>query len=141
MYLILYDWTKKIMCAFYKPLLAVVLLIGAISIGIYKSKFESRFVDKHFNESDPNSEVYDFIVIGSGSAGSIVANRLSKDFSVLLLEAGPTDNHLNVKLPPAFPKLFKSSMDWNYKTIPQKHANNREYYQPRGKVGNINHKK
>ncbi len=79
---------------------------------------------------------YDYIIIGAGSAGCVLANRLSANPGnrVLLLEAGPADKHQNVKIPAAFPKLFRSALDWNLESVPQAHLNNRRLYQPRGKM-------
>ncbi|MFK7934018.1 MAG: GMC family oxidoreductase, partial [Saprospiraceae bacterium] len=79
---------------------------------------------------------YDFIIIGAGSAGSVLANRLSENgqYQVLLLEAGGKDNDMNMKIPAGFPKLFKTKHDWNYHTSPQEHLNDRELYLPRGKT-------
>ena len=59
---------------------------------------------------------YDFIVIGGGSAGSVVSSRLSenKTNSVLLLEAGGYDNDIFIKIPAGFFQNFETSMDWSY---------------------------
>ena len=78
----------------------------------------------------------DYIVVGTGSAGSVVANRLSADpsASVVVLEAGPRDKDKFVHIPAGFAKLFRSDMDWNYLTEPQKELDGREIYWPRGKV-------
>ena len=78
----------------------------------------------------------DYVVIGTGSAGAVVANRLSADGSteVLALEAGPKDDDKFVHIPAAFSKLFRSGMDWDYLTEPQKELNGREIYWPRGKM-------
>jgi choline dehydrogenase len=78
----------------------------------------------------------DYIVVGTGSAGSVVANRLSADpsASVVVLEAGPRDKDKFVHIPAGFAKLFRSDMDWDYLTEPQKELDGREIYWPRGKV-------
>lgn len=79
---------------------------------------------------------YDFIVVGAGSAGCAVASRLSEnpEHRVLLLEAGPADDRLEIRIPAAFSKLFRSPMDWSYDTEPQPQLNDRSIYWPRGKV-------
>lgn len=78
----------------------------------------------------------DYLIVGAGSAGCVLANRLTEDpdVSVLLLEAGPTDRSLDVMIPAAFSKLFGSKRDWNYETQKQEHADNRQLYWPRGKM-------
>jgi choline dehydrogenase len=79
---------------------------------------------------------YDYIIIGAGSAGCALANRLSEDSSikVLLLEAGGPDTKQEIHIPAAFPKLFKTPLDWAYETEPQPSLNNRKLFWPRGKV-------
>ncbi len=79
---------------------------------------------------------FDFIIVGAGSAGCVLANRLSADprQRVLLLEAGGKDRSPNIHIPAAFSKLFRSPADWNYDTVPQPHMGGRPMYQPRGKV-------
>lgn len=79
---------------------------------------------------------YTYIIIGAGSAGCLLANRLSANpqNKVLLLEAGGPDKDLNVKVPAGFPKLFKGKLDWAYHTVPQAGLNNRSLFQPRGKM-------
>ena len=83
-----------------------------------------------------NENQYDYIVVGAGSAGSVVASRLSEnqDISVLLLEAGGTDIHPNVQNPVKWPTLFYGDLDWGYKTVPQRHCHNRVDHCPRGKM-------
>jgi choline dehydrogenase len=78
----------------------------------------------------------DYIVVGTGSAGSVVAARLSADPSVrvVALEAGPRDKDKFIHIPAGFQKLFRSQVDWNYLTEPQKELDGREIYWPRGKV-------
>jgi choline dehydrogenase len=78
----------------------------------------------------------DYIVVGTGSAGSVVANRLSADPSVevVVLEAGPRDKDKFIRIPAGFAKLFRSDMDWDYQTEPQKELDGRQIYWPRGKT-------
>lgn len=79
---------------------------------------------------------YDIVVIGAGSAGCAVAGRLSEDpaRTVLLLEAGPRDGRAEIRIPAAFSRMFRSSLDWSYETEPQPQLNDRRIYWPRGKV-------
>ncbi|MFE9320640.1 GMC family oxidoreductase [Nocardia sp. NPDC052278] len=78
----------------------------------------------------------DYVVIGTGSAGAVVANRLSADpaTSVIVLEAGPQDKDKFIHIPAAFSKLFRSAVDWDYRTEPQPNLGGREIYWPRGKT-------
>lgn len=80
--------------------------------------------------------MYDFIIVGAGSAGCVLANRLSADPSVrvLLLEAGPPDRKLEIHIPAAWIRTLKTEVDWNYATEPQTHLHNRRLYWPRGKT-------
>jgi choline dehydrogenase len=80
--------------------------------------------------------LYDYIVVGAGSAGCVLAARLSADpgVSVLLLEAGPPDDADEIRAPAAVNRLFQTAYDWNYRTVPQHRAGGRTVYWPRGKV-------
>jgi choline dehydrogenase len=79
---------------------------------------------------------YDYVIVGAGSAGCILANKLSSDpgTRVLLLEAGPRDRSKEIRIPAAFSKLFKSKFDWGYDTTPQEGLGGRRIYFPRGKT-------
>ncbi|MEV4311767.1 GMC family oxidoreductase N-terminal domain-containing protein [Actinocrispum sp. NPDC049592] len=82
------------------------------------------------------TETFDYIVVGAGSAGCVLANRLTEDpgVSVLLLEAGGEDTADEIHIPAAFSSLFKTKWDWNYETVPQKHMDDRTSYWPRMKA-------
>lgn len=79
---------------------------------------------------------FDYVIVGAGSAGCVLANRLTErpDVSVLLIEAGGSDRAMNVRIPAAFSKLFKTKRDWDYGTEPEPHLAGRSLYIPRGKM-------
>ncbi|MEM9046215.1 MAG: GMC family oxidoreductase N-terminal domain-containing protein [Pseudomonadota bacterium] len=80
---------------------------------------------------------FDYIVIGAGSAGCVLADRLSADgnATVLVLEAGGSDRRVWVKLPIGYGKTFHdSSVNWRFRTQPDPETSDREHYWPRGKV-------
>lgn len=80
--------------------------------------------------------MFDYVIIGAGTAGCALAARLSEDphVQVLLMEAGPADRAREIRTPLTFPRLFQTSLDWNYWTEPQAHLASRHLYWPRGKV-------
>lgn len=83
------------------------------------------------------SEAFDYVIVGAGSAGSVLANRLTEDgkFSVLLLEAGPRDRNPWIHIPIGYSKLFDNpKVNWLYETEPEPELNGRRIVQPRGKV-------
>lgn len=81
--------------------------------------------------------MYDYIIIGAGSAGCVLANRLTEDpdCKVLLLEAGPRDWHPFIHMPAGLAKLVgKKGVNWDYDTVPEPQLNGRVLWWPRGKV-------
>lgn len=78
----------------------------------------------------------DYVVVGTGSAGAVVAARLSERSadSVIALEAGPADKNQYIHIPAAFAKLFGSDVDWTYLTTPQPALGGRQIFWPRGKT-------
>ncbi|MHA1553208.1 MAG: GMC family oxidoreductase [Alphaproteobacteria bacterium] len=79
---------------------------------------------------------FDYVIVGGGAAGCVLANRLSRDTSarVLLLEAGGRDNHPYIHMPVGFAKMTTGPLTWGLTTAPQKHADNREIPYAQGKV-------
>jgi len=78
----------------------------------------------------------DYVIVGAGPAGCVLANRLSADADteVLLLEAGTPDENREIGIPAAFSDLFQSGVDWDYHTAAQSELHDRELYWPRGKT-------
>jgi hypothetical protein len=89
------------------------------------------------NKGAGETAEFDYVIVGAGSAGCVLANRLSADgkHSVLLLEAGPKDNNIWIHVPIGYGKLFKEkSVNWMYQTEPEPGLGGRQVFQPRGKV-------
>jgi len=89
------------------------------------------------NNNNNDASEYDYVIVGAGSAGCVLANRLtaSGKHSVLLLEAGPEDSNIWIHVPLGYGKLFKEkSVNWMYQTEPEPGLNGRQVFQPRGKV-------
>ena len=80
---------------------------------------------------------YDYVIVGAGSAGCVLANRLSEDprCKVLLLEAGPRDTDRWIHVPLGYGKLFaRTDINWAYESEPEPALNGRRIFTPRGKV-------
>jgi choline dehydrogenase len=82
------------------------------------------------------SSTHDYVIVGAGSAGCVLAARLSEDptVSIALLEAGGPDSQPEIRIPAAFPALFKSSFDWDLEGEPEPGLDNRRLYLPRGRM-------
>ena len=90
-------------------------------------------------------ENFDIAIVGAGSAGCILANQIIKNsnYTVLLIEAGPSDNNPVIQVPLGYGMTFyNKKMNWNFYSEAQENLHNREIYYPRGKVlggsGSIN---
>jgi choline dehydrogenase len=80
--------------------------------------------------------MYDYVIVGAGSAGCVLAARLSEDpdVSVLLLEAGPPDTNQNIHIPLGYLQLARTEVDWDIVSAPEPECNNRRIPLPRGRV-------
>jgi choline dehydrogenase len=82
------------------------------------------------------AQVFDYIIVGGGSAGCVLANRLSADptIKVLLVEAGGADRNILYHIPAGFAKMTKGIGSWGYSTVPQKHMKDRVLWYTQAKV-------
>jgi choline dehydrogenase len=79
---------------------------------------------------------FDYVIVGAGSSGCVLANRLSADgrHKVLLLEAGPRDNYLWIHIPIGYGKtMFHKAYNWGFYTDPEANMHDRKIYWPRGR--------
>ncbi len=106
------------------------LMIAQMSF-LYKN-----FTRKKRKNSRHEKTMFDYIIVGAGSAGCVLANRLTEDpeTSVLLLEAGGNDDAQGIHDPTASISLFQSAVDWAYTTEEESTLNHRKIYWPQGKV-------
>jgi choline dehydrogenase len=104
---------------------------------IFGEDMSGSIMNRKSASGQPGTNEFDYIVVGAGSAGCVLANRLSASGSnsVLLLEAGPNDSNIWIHVPLGYGKLFKNTtVNWMYQTEPEPGLNGRTVFQPRGKV-------
>ncbi|KAI9232894.1 MAG: hypothetical protein BYD32DRAFT_399820 [Podila humilis] len=118
-------------------------IITAVTIGLglatmaYRASQPPKKPNRGTWRSKKDAGDYDYVIIGGGTAGCVLASRLSEDpsVSVLLLEAGDDhDDSFSVKTPMMAASMFESAWDWKLRSEPQVHANNRSLKQVRGKM-------
>lgn len=80
--------------------------------------------------------MHDIVIVGAGTGGCVLASRLTEnpELSVLLIEAGPRSRKLEIKIPAAFSKLYRTEVDWGDSTTPQSELDRREIVFPRGRM-------
>src|SRR5579863_5025262 len=86
--------------------------------------------------SEQQAAEYDYIVVGAGSAGCVVAARLGEDpgVKVLLIDAGPPDDAAEIHMPIALEQLWQSRYDWGFLSEPEPGLDGQRCYLPRGRV-------
>ncbi|RVE45935.1 hypothetical protein evm_009408 [Chilo suppressalis] len=110
--------------------------VQSIVLFIYLSYYFQILLTKYFNKVE---NVYDYIIVGSGTAGSVIAHRLAAEtnFTFIVIEAGGKSNSL-FEIPVLSPMLHNSVYDWQYETVPQENAclamNNKKCKLPQGKI-------
>ena len=93
--------------------------------------------DPKTNPTTGPTAAYDYVIVGAGSAGCVLANRLSEDgkHSVLLLEAGPRDTNIWIHIPIGYGKTMNDPVvNWRLYTEPEPHLHDRKLYWPRGRT-------
>ncbi len=99
---------------------------------LFYGQLQNSVREMHVSDQDS----FDYVIVGAGSAGCVLATRLSEDpaVSVLLLEAGPPADADEIRIPAASFLLYKTRWDWNYTTVGQKQLGGRRVYWPRMKA-------
>jgi len=103
--------------------------------GVRRARRKGRLIQSPRNDT-AESRTFDYVIVGAGSAGCVLANRLSEDgkHTVLLLEAGPKDDYLWIHIPIGYGKtMFHPVYNWGFHSEPDPGMHNRRVYQPRGR--------
>ncbi|KAG0002147.1 hypothetical protein BGZ80_010049 [Entomortierella chlamydospora] len=113
------------------------IALGGIAGAIYLNKKRNQDPNRVPWEPQVDAQThYDYIVLGGGTAGCVLAGRLSENpnINVLVLEAGYSDDISASMTPTLYPLLWRTDVDWNFQSVPQTHAFGRVMSQPRGKL-------
>ncbi|KAF9437015.1 hypothetical protein BGZ76_002285, partial [Entomortierella beljakovae] len=100
--------------------------LGAIAGAFYLNKKSKQDVNRGpWNPSVDPSTQYDYVILGGGTAGCVLASRLTEDpkVNVLILEAGQSDDIKESMIPALYSRLQSTDINWGFHTVPQKHAN------------------
>jgi len=121
------------------PWLALAILSGCIILAFYQSSAKPSQVSTAAEAADATRQQWDYIIVGGGTAGCLLANRLTAGKGagkrVLVLEAGSADyNHPMIRIPAGVLKLFQGDKDWNFSSVNEPHTSGRGVYLCRGKV-------
>jgi choline dehydrogenase len=118
--------------------LAIFIAAFQLAIDRDRSTYLEKTMPSNPATAQPSSTpAFDYIIVGAGSAGCVLANRLSASgkHTVLLLEAGPRDSNIWIHVPLGYGRLFKdTTVNWMYQTEPEPGLGGRTIFQPRGKV-------
>ena len=117
------------------------IMLRSSTTSARRSCFYKRIQSLLFSTISSTSQEVDYVILGAGSAGCVLANRLSEDETsdVAIFEAGPSDSHIwdfwKISMPSALTyNLADDKYNWDFYTVPQKYLNNRKIHQPRGRV-------